>query len=88
MPDAAPARDLDLAADCVLHARMFFNSTDLNLAAATRGSFTLSPNREMAGALGRDYTAMAGMIFGEAPRFGEILKSVADFEADVNAAGL
>jgi hypothetical protein len=42
----------------------------------------------MAAALGRDYTAMAGMIFGEAPSFAEILKSVADFEADVNAAGL
>jgi hypothetical protein len=79
------AADLELAADCVRHAQMFFNSTDLNLATAAAGSFTLSPNRDMAAALGRDYSAMAGMIFGKAPPFGEILESVARFEADVNA---
>jgi hypothetical protein len=82
---AAP--DLDLAADCVRHARMFFNSPDLNLAAAAPGPFTLSPNRAMAADLARDYAAMSGMIFGEAPPFGDILKRVAAFEAEVNAAG-
>jgi hypothetical protein len=66
---------------------MFFNSTDLNLTAAVPGSFTLSPNREMAATLGRDYIAMAGMIFGDAPPFKEILERVANFEADVNAKG-
>jgi Nucleotidyl transferase AbiEii toxin, Type IV TA system len=75
----------DLAADCVRHARMFFNSSDLNLAAAMSGSFTLSPNRPMAADLARDYAAMTGMIFGEAPSFGQILARVADFEAQVNA---
>ena len=79
------AGDFNLAADCVRHARMFFNSPGLNLAVATPGSFTLSPNREMAVDLTRDYAAMSGMIFGEAPHFGEVLKRVADFEADVNA---
>jgi len=81
------ANDLDLAADCVRHARMFFNSPGLNLATAAPGSFTLSPNRDMAIDLARDYSAMSGMIFGEAPPFGRILERVADFEADVNAAG-
>lgn len=81
------ARDLDLAIDCVRHARMFFNSPDLNLATAAPGSFTLSPNRDMAADLARDYTAMVGMIFGQAPPFGEILERVATFEADVNAIG-
>jgi hypothetical protein len=81
------ASDFELAADCVRHARMFFNSTDLNLATAAPGSFTLSPNRDMAAALGRDYTAMAGMIFGDVPSFSEILERVASFEADVNVAG-
>jgi hypothetical protein len=42
------AKDLDLAVDCMRHARMFFNSRDLNLVTATPGSFTLSPNRDMA----------------------------------------
>lgn len=81
------ASDLDLAIDCVRHARMFFNSPDLNLATAAPGSFTLSPNREMAANLTRDYTAMVGMIFGKAPPFGEILERIVTFEADVNAIG-
>jgi hypothetical protein len=80
------ASDLDLAGDCVRHARMFFNSPDLNLSTAAPGSFTLSPNRDMAADLARDYSAMSGMIFGEVPPFGEILERVADFEADVNEA--
>jgi hypothetical protein len=79
------ATDLDLAIDCVRHARMFFNSPDLNLATAAPGTFTLSPNRDMAAALTRDYTAMAGMIFGEVPPFAEILERIATFEADMNA---
>jgi hypothetical protein len=79
------ASDLDLAADCVRHARMFFNSPDLNLATAAPGYFTLSPNRDTAADLARDYAAMSGMIFGEAPPFGEILQRIANFEADVNA---
>jgi hypothetical protein len=63
---------------------MFFNSADLNLATAVPGSFTLRPNLDMAAALGRDYTAMSGMIFGEAPRLNEILERIADFEKQVN----
>ena len=34
--------------------------------------------------LARDYAAMAGMIFGEAPPFRSILERVSDFEAKVN----
>jgi hypothetical protein len=79
------AEDLDLAVDCVRHARMFFNSADLNLAAAVPCSFTLSPNRDMAAVLARDYTAMSGMIFGKAPSLDDILKRVGDFEDEVNA---
>ena len=37
------AGDLDLARDCARHARMFFNSSDLDLATAHPGTFTLSP---------------------------------------------
>jgi hypothetical protein len=79
------AVDLELAADCVRHARMFFNSPDLNLATALPGSFTLTPGRDMAADLARDYAAMRGMIFGEAPPFAHVLDRIADFEATVNA---
>jgi len=79
------ALDIDLAADCVRHARIFFNSPDLNLAAAVSGSFTISPNRDMAAVLARDYTAMSGMIFGKAPSLADILNSIRDFEDRLNA---
>ena len=69
---------------CVRHARMFFNSPDLNLKSAVPSSFTLRPGREMVTHLARDYAAMAGMIFGEAPPFRSILERVSDFEAKVN----
>jgi len=78
------AKDLGLADDCVRHARMFFNGADLNLATAAPGSFTLTPNPEMAAALGRDYGAMSGMIFGKAPSLKEMLERIADFEKEVN----
>jgi hypothetical protein len=66
---------------------MFFNSPDLNLATAAPGSFTLSPNRDMATELTRDYAAMAGMIFGKAPALEEVLGRVAELEARINQAG-
>ena len=80
----AASRDLALGVDCVRHARMFFNSPDLNLATAAPGSFTLSPSPEMATQLTRDYAAMAGMIFGNAPTLEEVLGQIAELEAHIN----
>jgi Nucleotidyl transferase AbiEii toxin, Type IV TA system len=78
------ASDHELAADCVRHARMFFNSPDLSLATAMVGSFTLMPNAEMSRDLARDYNAMSGMIFGEPPNFEEIINSVRNLEIRLN----
>ena len=82
------ANDLELAADCVRHARIFFNSPDLNLAIANPGSCTLMPNAGMARDLERDYSAMSGMIFGKPPEFDDILNSVKNLEARLNAQDL
>ena len=81
------ATDFGLAIDCVRHARLFFTSPDLNLSTAAAGSFTLMSNREMTAYLARDYAAMTGMIFGEAPPFTRIIDSLDDFEAAVNKRG-
>jgi hypothetical protein len=81
------AANLGLGADCVAHARMFFNSPDLDLASATPGQFALTPNGHMIEALTRDYAAMAGMIFGAAPQLDAVLASVAGLESRLNAAG-
>ncbi len=74
-----------LGRDCVQHARMFFNSADLDLASAESGRFTLIPNEPMLAALRRDYEAMAGMIFGDVPAFNALMKSVAELEAFLNS---
>lgn len=78
------ARDLDLARDCARHARMFFNSSDLDLATSHPGTFALSPLPEMDTQLRRDYTAMAGMIFGEVPKWETIVETIRQFEEQVN----
>ena len=75
-----------LGRDCVRHARMFFNSTDLDLASAEPGSFVLAPSDAMLGELRRDYQAMSGMIFGQAPPFDAVMASVAALDTQVNAS--
>ena len=78
------ARDLALSRDCARPARMFFNSSDRDLASAQPGSFTLSPLPEMDTQLRRDYTAMVGMIFGEVPEWESIIETIRLFEQQVN----
>lgn len=86
--DAAKAWSADraLALDCVRHARLFFGSPDLGLGSAAPGTFTLVPPRQMREALSRDYDAMAGMIFGEAPSFDTVLATIDALEQSLNAA--
>jgi hypothetical protein len=81
----AAAADIVLGADCVAHARMFFNSPDLDLASAQPGSFALAPTAQMRAALAQDYQAMRGMIFGDPTPFDAIMDAVAALEARLNA---
>ncbi|HEY2356111.1 MAG TPA: nucleotidyl transferase AbiEii/AbiGii toxin family protein [Phenylobacterium sp.] len=81
----AAAADLGLGADCVEHAKIFFNSPDLDLASAAPGTFALVPTSEMRGALARDFQAMRGMIFGEAPTFDAVMHAISDLETRLNA---
>ena len=76
--------DHPLGAECVRHAQMFFGRPDLNLAAAVPGTFRLAPVGRMVDALRRDYDAMAGMIIGTAPEFGDVMATVADLEGRLN----
>ncbi|MEO5865807.1 MAG: nucleotidyl transferase AbiEii/AbiGii toxin family protein [Sphingomonas sp.] len=78
--------DMMLGADCVAHARMFFNRPDFDLASAHPPSFALCPEGPMYDDLARDYAAMKGMIFGDAPPFEAIVESVADLQRQLNAA--
>lgn len=74
----------ELGRDCVAHARMFFNSRDLDLAHAEPGSFSLTPTDAMIANLRRDYAAMAGMIFGDVPDFDAVLETVDMLQRSLN----
>jgi hypothetical protein len=77
--------NVPLAEDCARHARLFFGSADLGLEAARHGTFMLMPSTEMFEALRRDYAAMAGMIFRDVPTLRDVLASVEQAEATINA---
>lgn len=77
--------DPALGADCVAHARMFFNRPAFDLASAVPPTFALMPEGEMYDALKLDYAAMSGMIFGTAPSFEAVSESIAKLEQRVNA---
>lgn len=80
----AAIADTALGADCVAHARMFFNRPDFNLASAVPGSFALVPHDEMIERLRADYRAMQGMIFGAPPSFEAVLDSIGSMESRLN----
>lgn len=78
--------DHALAVDCAHHARLFFGNTDLGLDTAEPGPYTLSPTPAMRDALAKDYEAMTGMIFGDAPSLESVLASVESLNNIVNNA--
>jgi hypothetical protein len=76
--------DAAMGADCVRHARMFFNRPDFDLATAAAGTFALVPHNGMRANLEQDYRAMSQMIFGEIPAFDGILQSIVQLEQRLN----
>ena len=78
-------KDRALGANCVEHARMFYNRPDFDLSSAHSPTFTLRPHYRMIDDLRRDYAAMSSMIFGDAPRFNDITESIAALEQEINA---
>ena len=76
--------NLELARDCARHARMFFNSADLDLASAMPGAFSIVPIPGMEKSLQRDYVAMSGMIFGDVPSFEEVIEAMRVLEKQIN----
>lgn len=75
----------ELAINCARHAQLFFNSSDLNLKLASPGTFSLLPTQAMQQILKRDYHAMSGMIFGDVPKFSDILDVVRALELTINS---
>ena len=63
---------------------MFFNRPAFDLATAVAPTFSISPLGKMLDDLRRDYRAMSGMIFGQAPPFDAVIERVADLERKLN----
>lgn len=83
--DAASIQsNLPLAAECVRHARMFFDRPDFDLSNAKPGTFALLPTPAMRKGLEGDYARMAGMIFGSIPKLNEVMASVGRLESTLN----
>lgn len=78
--------NLELGEDCVAHARMFFNRPDFDLASARVPTFALCPEGAMIDQLRQDYQAMSGMIFGDPPRFDDVIEAIAELQNSLNAA--
>jgi hypothetical protein len=68
--------DRKLAADCVRHARRFFNRPDFDLASAQPGSWAIEPSPAMLDRLRLDYEKTSPMIFGIAPAFEDVMASI------------
>lgn len=79
--------DKEIAADCVRHARLFFDRRDLDLASAKPGTFALAPHDDMLAELRRDYGAMTMMIFGPVPAFDDVMAAIAGLEKLINVEG-
>lgn len=80
----AAIADVALGADCVAHARMFFNRPPFDLGSAVAPTFALMPEGNMVAALRQDYAAMSGMILGEAPGFDAVMESISSLQTQVN----
>ncbi len=80
----AAVADRNLAADCVRHARLFFNRPDFDLLSARPGSWAIEPNAGMMDRLRADYDKTIPMIFGGTPTFDEIMASVKKINDSVN----
>ncbi len=76
--------DLALGADCVEHARTFFNRPDYDFVAATPGTFALRPIGGVIDQLAHDYENTRAMTFGDAPDFEDILASIGEIEGRLN----
>jgi hypothetical protein len=81
---AAAVEDVHLGAECVRHARMFFDRVPFDLATAVPGTFAVAPVTGMLTRLERDYDSMAGMILEPIPAFDAIIASLDGLQRRLN----
>ncbi len=74
----------DLLKRVVQHKRCFFPRAWANYETATPGTFHLAPPEARMEMHRKDYNAMKAMIFGDAPKWDEIMAAIRDLEDRIN----
>lgn len=77
--------DMVLLADVVEFKKRFYQSSWANYQTAKPGSFKLLPNESVLQELSKDYQAMRNMIYGDYPKFDELVEILSDLERAINA---
>ncbi|MEK1893086.1 MAG: nucleotidyl transferase AbiEii/AbiGii toxin family protein [Rhizobium sp.] len=80
----AAASMSELAEACRKHKDLMFRAPDHRYDRALPGSYRLVPTAGMRDKLSRDYDRMSAMIFGELPKFEDVMASIADLERFIN----
>lgn len=74
----------DLLERVVQHKSVFFASTWANYATAKSGTFRLVPDAHRLEALRRDYDEMQAMMFGDSPKWDDIVSALKRLEEQIN----
>ncbi|MFA6318235.1 MAG: nucleotidyl transferase AbiEii/AbiGii toxin family protein [Elusimicrobiota bacterium] len=74
----------DLLERVVQHKSFFFASAWANYQSAKPGTLRLVPDAERLSALRKDYAAMKAMIFGDPPKWDEIVRELKQLEGQIN----
>ena len=77
----------DLLERVIVHKSFFFAQTWAHYETARPGTFRLLPEMARLDALHRDYRAMETMIFGEAPKWDDIVHELERLEVRINSLG-
>ena len=80
----AAAGDFATLAQVVAFKMRFYPDRKARYELAVPGTVRLLPPEEQRGALQRDYAAMGEMIFGEIPRFGDVMERLRGLEERIN----
>jgi predicted nucleotidyltransferase component of viral defense system len=76
--------DLELLDKVVLHKSLYFKSAWANYTTAKKGTMKIITNKEILGAMEKDYQAMSEMFFKTPPSWTEIVKALSKFEKEFN----
>lgn len=67
-----------------IHKSIYFASAWASYGTARKGSLKLSPPTVLLEGLGKDFSLMKDMLFGDIPEWSEILRVIGDFETEFN----